>query len=589
MKKLNRREFLLAAAMAGAGAAVAACQPQTVVIKETVEVEKEVEKEVTVVVKEEVTKIVEVEKEAPSAMRGGTLTLDFSARALVVSIWTWGYEQQKLIFGKLIRMGTGNEIFADLAESWEISDDATTFTFHLRKGVKWHDGEDFNAEDVAFTWTWHSDPDSPWVNVKQPGNWIALKGSVEYVEGTADDIEGLEVLDDYTVRFTLAEPNAGYFTRFFGSVNVIPEHIYKQWRVPDIQEWANPLWYTKELQVGTGPFKFVEGAKDEFFRLERNDDYWEGAPFLDEILFRNFGPPDTQFIALQKGELDLMKVEGNFYQQAKQLLSVDVLTQRLAYISIFSSNFSKPAFKDKRVRQAMSHAIDRQTIGDAVYFGLREPWYTFMFVDEYVNKDVPKYPYDPEKAKALLAEAEADGLWDPAEEHELIYYHGGTEAKNFMLLLQQYLSEVGINVKLVFVASDGWADYKAKNTWSFSHGGWGNPVDPDGYYRTYRCDNPPETRDTIWPADGSMDDVCEKVDALFVKGKETGGFEERKAIYDEMQMILMEDMIGYIPLHRYHMGYAINKNVGGMDVYALGGMHDYQWSRLNAHLWHKRR
>ncbi|WP_238314752.1 ABC transporter substrate-binding protein, partial [Methylobacterium crusticola] len=83
-----------------------------------------------------------------------------------------------LVFGKLVRTGTDNVPHPDLAESWEISDDATEFTFHLRQGIKWHDGEDFTADDVAFTWTWHNDLDSPWVNTAQPGNWIALKGSL---------------------------------------------------------------------------------------------------------------------------------------------------------------------------------------------------------------------------------------------------------------------------------------------------------------------------------------------------------------------------------------------------------------------------
>ena len=138
--------------------------------------------------------------------RGGTLVLDFSTRSSVVPIWGWGYEQQKLVFGKLIRTGTDNVPHPDLAESWEISDDATEFTFHLRQGVKWHDGEDFTADDVAFTWTWHNDLDSPWVNPAQPGNWIALKGSLDYLDGKTDEIEGIQVIDDHTVRLTLS-PN----------------------------------------------------------------------------------------------------------------------------------------------------------------------------------------------------------------------------------------------------------------------------------------------------------------------------------------------------------------------------------------------
>jgi peptide/nickel transport system substrate-binding protein len=519
--------------------------------------------------------------------RGGTLVLDFSARSSVVPIWGWGYEQQKLVFGKLIRTGTDNLPHPDLAESWEISDDATEFTFHLRQGVKWHDGEDFTADDVAFTWTWHNDPDSPWVNPAQPGNWIALKGSLDYLDGKTDEIEGIEVIDDHTVRLILAEPDVSYFSRFIGSINILPEHIYSQWRVPDLKDAGNPLWYSTETQIGTGPFKFVDGKKDGYFRLARNDDYWEGAPCLDGILFQNMGPPDTQFIALQKGELDVMKVEGNFYQQAQELPDIDVQTQRLNYISIFVGNLSQPAFWDKRVRMAVSHAINRQEIGDAVYFGLREPWHTFSFVDGWTNENVPKYTYDPAKAMALLAEAAADGVWDPEKEHELIYYHTGTEAKNFMLLMQKYLSEVGINVTVIHVPNEAWNDRVAENKHSFSHTGWGNPVDLHGYYRTYRCDNPPLHRDLVWPTDGSLDAVCDQVDALFIQAKETGDTEQRKALYNEIQQIIAENVIGYIPLHRYYMGYAISKNVGGMDAYALGGMHDYQWSKLNAHLWYK--
>ena len=171
---------------------------------------------------------------------------------------------QCLIFDYLVIPDENLNYVGDLAESWDISDDGTVYTFHLQEGVKWHDGEDFNADDVVFTLTALASPEYTGGN---EGRVMSIVGASEYQAGTADSVEGIKKIDDYTVEITLASPNAAFLSNMY--VAMLPEHILGEESPAD---WGNDDF--NRAPIGTGKYKFVEWEAGQYISLERNDEYF---------------------------------------------------------------------------------------------------------------------------------------------------------------------------------------------------------------------------------------------------------------------------------------------------------------------------
>ncbi|MEN3186783.1 MAG: ABC transporter substrate-binding protein, partial [Atribacterota bacterium] len=192
------------------------------------------------------------------------------------------------MFEGLLRYQEGStEIEPCLAESWEVSEDGLTFTFHLRKGVKFHDGTDFNADAVVYSYKRQFDPNHPFY---QYGEWAYWKWMFNYVKD-------VEKVDDYTVKIILSQPNASFLTSMamFTVAVVSPTACEKY----GADFFKNP--------VGTGPFKFVEWVKDDHITVEAFDDYWGGRPYLDRVIFRVIPDPSVRLLELEKGTIDCVE------------------------------------------------------------------------------------------------------------------------------------------------------------------------------------------------------------------------------------------------------------------------------------------
>lgn len=330
------------------------------------------------------------------------------------------------VFEGLTRIGPNGEVLPALASTWEISDDGKTYTFKLRSGVKFHDGTDFNADDVKFSL-----------------DRARAADSTNAQKGLFAAIAEVTVVDPATVKVTLNEA-AGNFLFNMGwgdAVIVAPESADGN----------------KEKPVGTGPFKFGSWAKGSAVEIVRNDDYWGDKAALSKATFRIIPDASAAIAALQSGDVDAFP---NFpapeaipaFQSNPEFAVVIGSTEGETILSI---NNKRPPFDNAMVRQAIAHAIDRKAIIDGAMFGLGTPIGTHFAPHHpaYVKETIDTYPYDPEKAKALLAEA---GFKDGIKAK--IHLPPPTYARRGGEILASQLRAVGIDLEIVPVEWKQWLE-----------------------------------------------------------------------------------------------------------------------------------
>lgn len=336
------------------------------------------------------------------------------------------------IFEGLTRFMGDGSIVPGLAESWEISDDGTVYTFKLHDGVTFHDGTTMDAEDVKFSLDRARSEDS--ANAQK-----ALFAGISEVE----------VVDPLTVKVTLSEPNGNFlFNMAWGdAVIVAPESI------EDIK--TNP--------VGTGAFKFAGWVQGDKIDLERNADYWGDQPALEKATFKFISDPTAAFAAMMAEDVDVFSgfPAPENLPQFEADPRFQVLVGSTEGETILSTNNKQPPFDDVRVRQALAHAIDRQAIVDGAMFGYGTPIGTHFAPHHPAYVDLTgNSAYDPEKAKALLAEAGfADGFETTLHLPPPSYARRGGE------IIAAQLAEVGIKAEITNVEWAQWLEtvFRGKN------------------------------------------------------------------------------------------------------------------------------
>ncbi|MBA8820114.1 ABC transporter substrate-binding protein [Ochrobactrum sp. P6BS-III] len=423
------------------------------------------------------------------------------------------------IYDGLVRYKDGTlEVEPALAESWTISDDGRTYRFKLRQGVKFHDGSDFNAEAVKFNFDRMLREDHPFYNTGP----FPLSFNFS-------SIEAVNAIDPATVEFKLKEPFAPFLSNLAYPTGLIvsPEAVKK---------------YGKEFgrhPSGTGPFKFAEWQSGQRVLVERNPDYWDGAPTLEAIVFRPITDPNTRVAEMMAGGLDVMvEVPPDNLATFKQDGNFAVAEQAGPHVWFTILNAKTGPFADKKVRQAANYAVNKSALVDNVLQGSATvaagpipP--AFNWVED---KTEP-YPYDPEKAKALLAEA---GVTNP----EITFYvtEGGSGMLDPITMgaaIQADLQAVGFKVKIetyewntflgrVNTGLDGKADM-AEMAWMTN--------DPDTVpYLTLRTDALPDK--------GGFNSGYysnPQLDTLLEKARTSTDQAERGKLYGEVQAIVHDD------------------------------------------------
>lgn len=274
-----------------------------------------------------------------------------------------------------------------LATEWEVAEDGLRYAFKLREGVKWHDGKDFTAEDVAFS-------------------ILALKEHHPRGRATFASVEEVNVLGPHEVELILSKPAPFLLTAFASfEAPIVPKHLYEGTNIPENPHNVAP--------VGTGPFTFVEWVRGSHVILKKNENYWgEGKPYLDQLIIRFIVDPAAAVAAIESGEVQVSvaNVPLTDIDRLKANPNLVVDTRPAPYspsIARAEFNLENPYLADVKVRHAIAHAIDKDFIVNTIYLGYATRLDGPVSPDlaRFYNPDVPKYEFDPAKAEALLDEA----------------------------------------------------------------------------------------------------------------------------------------------------------------------------------------
>jgi peptide/nickel transport system substrate-binding protein len=457
------------------------------------------------------------------------------------------------IFSGLTKYDKDIKVTGDLAESWEVSRDGLQIIFHLRKGVKWHDGEEFTSDDVVFTYNTVTNP-------KVPTPYGSNYGPVSKVEA----------VDRYTVRVVYDEPYAPALESW--GMGIIPKHILEGKDISGVEYNRNP--------VGTGPYKFKEWVTGQKIVLEAFDQYFEGRPNVNKYIARIIPDTATMFLELKFGGIDFMGLTPPQYKLQSGSTHFNKYFQKFRYpafgYTYLGYNLQDPRFADRRVRTAITHAINKKDIIDGVILGYGTPC-TGPFPPESwaYDPEVKDPEYSPEQAAALLQEAG----WVMGNDKHLykegkpfrftVLINQGNDARRKAAeIVRENLKRVGIEMDIKVLEWQAMLhEFIDKKRFEAVIMGWALSRDPDIY--------------DIWHSsktkEGEFNFISYRngtVDGLLMEGRRTFDFEKRKSIYHRIHRILAEDQ----PVTFLFVPDALpvlNKRFKGVEKAPLGIWYDF--------------
>ena len=435
----------------------------------------------------------------------------------------------EMIYDTLLRFAEGTtEVEPGLAESWDVSEDGLSYTFHLRKNVTFHDGSPFDAEAVLFSFDRQRLADHPF---HQVGGAYKYWGNMGMSEIVAD----ITQVDDHTVRFVLARPEAPFLSN-------LAMHFCSIVHPASVEKWGED--YGRH-PVGTGPFAFDSWDPNQKIVLKANEDYWGGRPKLDRLIYRVIPEANTRLLELKGGRVHAFDNPSPFSVTAVASdPKLQVLEQPGMNVGYLAMNTQKKPFDDVRVRRAVSHAVNKAALIDRLYEGMGIPAKNPLPPGVWGYDDsIEDYPHDPEAARALLAEAGlADGfettLWAMPNPRP---YMPSPEKVAESLIAD--LAAVGITAKMV---SYDWSTYLEK-TESGEHDmallGWsGDNGDPDNFMYillSKEATEPPANNIAFWRNDEYSD--------LVAQAKTETDRQRRIELYQSAQAIF-HDQAPWVPL-----------------------------------------
>jgi len=459
------------------------------------------------------------------------------------------------VYNGLLKIDKDLNIVPDLAESLEISDDGLTFTFHLRRNVRWHDGEPFTSRDALFTYELMIDPQTP----------------TSYGE-SYKQVKSAEAPNDYTFIVRYDQPLARALVSW--CFDIMPAHLMKGKPLE-----GSPL---ARQPIGTGPYKMEKWESGQRITLVANDDYFEGRPRVDRRITRVIPDLNAQMMELMGGAIDTMNLTPDQYLEktadAGFIAQYNVFRYPAFAYTYLGFNFLDPRFQDVRVRQAIAYAIDKDEVVEGVLLGLGRPANGPFKPDMWAcNENVKPYPYDPSRARALLAEAgwvdaDGDGILEKNGQpfqFTIITNQGNKLREQTGLIIQARLSEIGIKVNLRIIE---WAaflkEYLDKHNFEAVIMSWTIPIEPDLF--------------DVWHSsktrEGELNFISYKnpeVDRLIDEARFTLDQPTRKKAYDRIQEIFYDD-VPYVFLYVPDTLPVISKRFIGPEVGPGGLGHNFK-------------
>ena len=431
------------------------------------------------------------------------------------------HEVAGLIYNGLVTYDKDFTIVGDLAKSWEISDGGKRLRFHLRPGVRWHDGAPLTARDVLFTYHTIIDPSTP----------TAYAGKYKLVKEA-------RLLDELTIEFTYETPFAPALISW--ALQILPEHLLKG------QELAtSPL---TRRPVGSGPFRFQRWETGTRIVLTANEDYFNGRPYLDGVVYRVIPDLTTQFMELKAAAIDIMGLTPLQYLRQTDTPGFSSRFAKYKYLAdaytYLGFNQRRAPFDQRQVRQAIAHAIDKEEIIKGVLLGLGEiATGPYKPGTRWYNPEVKRYPYDPHRALSMLnalgwSDHDGDGILDRQGKpftFTIITNQGNPAREKAAQIIQQRLGAIGIKANLRIIE---WTvflkEYVDKGNFDAVILGWNILQDPDLF--------------TVWHSSNARPGGLNftgfsnpEADEMIMRGRHTFDGAARKRAYDHLQEILAEE------------------------------------------------
>lgn len=443
------------------------------------------------------------------------------------------------IYEGLVRYrGSTTEVEPALADKWEVSADGTGWTFHLRRGVKFHDGTPFDAKAVVWNF-------ERWRNTNHPQHANQLKAgqTFEYFEaqfGGFDDksiIAKVEAADSHTVRFTLKAPQAPFLQNLAMFVFVFASP-------PAVEKWGTDFG---KHPIGTGAFKFVEWKPNQEVVLEANPDYWGQKAKVQRVVVRNIKDNSQRFAALKAGEIHGMEgLNPDDVKLVRNDANLQVLLRPANTTGYVALNYHVKEFQDKRVRQALAHAVNKRAIVEALYGG------TGLVATQFqppvlwgYNRELKDFEYSPAKAQELLKQAGFGGgfsqiTWQDGKKEPLTFWYMPVarpyypNPKEIAEAIAADLAKVGVKAQLQTVDWAVYLDKRKNGQLPMYMLGWtGDNGDPDNFVCYFFC-QPGASREGFY-ANQPLADLLLRAASVIDQA-------ERAKLYRQAEQMIHEDV-----------------------------------------------
>lgn len=437
-----------------------------------------------------------------------------------------GYHWFTKIFSHLVTYNVAySEVVPELAESWSTSEDGQTWTFKLRQGVTFHDGGAFTANDVIFSIEICLDP---LVKCNKASELSTIAGAKDFAEGKATSVSGLKAVDDLTLEITTDGPNAAILDTF-AETWILSKASMEGVSHENLDQ--SEYWRTKS--VGTGPFKFVKFVEGQYIETAAFENYWRGKPKIERLIRREFKDPATALLAFDAGEIDFTYLTLDEVERQQGNANATVIPGPSQVDNAITLNpKAHPAFGDPKFKQAILYAIDRKSIIESIYKGAATAVPCLFGNPKYHPEGIEMYDYNPEKAKALLAEIGVDPATLP--EFVMDTYYNDQLSADVMTVMQANLADIGIKISLMPLDGTAWnARYYEKLESQMTFLGGANGPDPNRAYQYFHSQS---SASNIYGYNNP------DLDALLENGRKETDPDKRTAIYQEVCTVLGHDL-----------------------------------------------
>lgn len=453
------------------------------------------------------------------------------------------------LYERLVEIQTNadgsSELIPGLAKTWEVSSDGLTYTFNLKEGVKFHNGEEFKADDIVYSFERLLNPST---NSLNQDCITAIKGALNVMEGKTEKLEGIEILDDYTIKITLEES----FAPFLANLATPGASIYNRKFTEDA---GDKFGLMPETTCGTGPYKLSKWELNSETQMDAFDDYHKGRAKIDAVNIKTVKDADTQRMMFENGEIDEFDCDSavsqiSYFTNSEKYKTWVKAGNRVG-IYYYSINQDIEPFNNVLVRQALQRSIDRQQLLDTLYDGKGSVQHGIMPPGLIgYNENLPEIKYDVDEAKKLLAEAGyPDGF-----EMEICMVTDSPQTLRLNEMVQSMLQKVGINATIVQMDEASWYSVRAEGLLGSYTTSWSADFnDPDNFFYTFFAPQNTIRRSFNYKNEQAMEQVA--------KARSITDQEERIKIYRELEKQIIQEDAAWVPLYLRQHIFVVNPRV----------------------------